>query len=193
MSLAKRTLREIRKGAPETDRNGGPGHVPDPALAPLPLPHWATARNGSKYLHVSLYPRTLNELRKYSREFGRAVARDAEWSCVIVWLMNQPPEADLSNAYAVVQTAVLMVREYDRHRFEYPRPDGSEPQPPALNRLSPEVREEALRVAAETLSDWRNAGRPHLEPRQIKAAYQNLIATPAFIEKYIRNNNDPHP
>jgi len=149
------------------------------------MPHWATARDGTKYVHVSLYPRTLNELRKYSRYFGRAVARDAEWSCVTVWLMNQPDDA-FSSPRSVVQTVVLMMREYDRCRFEYPRDDGSVPPPPALDRLSPDTRQEALRVAAETLLDWRRAGRPGLAPHRIKSAYQNLIATPAFINKYIK-------
>jgi len=170
-----RTLAKIAEGSSDA-----------PPLAPDALPHWATARNGSRYVVVRLFPRTLNELRKYSREFGRAAARDAEWSCVTVWLMNDPPEEALRNPAPVVRTAVLMVRAYDRYRFEYPRHDGSEPTPPALDRLSPDTRQEALRVAAETLADWRNAGRGHLEPQRIKSAYQNLIACPAFIDKYIK-------
>ena len=170
-----RTLRQIAEGCSDA-----------PPLAPDARPHWAIARDGTKYVHVSLYPRTLNELRKYGRYFGRAVARDAEWSCVTVWLMNNPDEADLTSPPPVVRTVVLMMRDYDRYRFEYPRPDGSDPPPPALDRLSPDTRQEALRVAAETLMDWRNAGRPFLTPQRIKSAYQSLIATPAFIDKYIK-------
>lgn len=41
-------------------------------------------------------------------------------------------------------------------------------------------------MAAETLLDWRRAGRPFLTPQRIKSAYQSLIATPAFINKYIK-------
>jgi hypothetical protein len=100
--------------------------------------------------------------------------------------MSAPAEAALTNPFPVVSTVVLMMRDYDRHRFEYPRHDGSDPQSPALDRLSPDTRQEALRVATETLLDWRRAGRPYLGPRQIKSAYQSLIVTPAFIEKYIR-------
>ena len=174
-----RTLKRIAEGGSDA-----------PPLAPDDMPHWATARDGSRYALVRLYPRTLNELRKYSRWFGRAVARDTEWGCVTVWLMNMGvAEADcaaLTNPYPLVSKVVLLVREYDRFRFEYPMHDGSEPKPPVLDRLSRDVREEALRVATETLMDWRNAGRPHLGPRQIKSAYQNLIATPAFINKYIK-------
>jgi hypothetical protein len=135
---------------------------------------------------VRLFPRTLNELRKYSREFGRAVARDAEWSCVTVWLMNNPDEADLTGPPPVVRTVVLMMRDYDRFRFEYPNHDGKSRTSPALDRLSSDTRQEALRVAAETLADWRNAGRPYLTPQRIKSAYQSLISTPAFIDKYIK-------
>jgi hypothetical protein len=170
-----RTLRQIAEGCSDA-----------PPLAPDARPHWATARDGSKYVHVSLYPRTLNELRKYSRVFGRAVARDAEWSCVTAWLMSSPAEGALTNRYPVVQTVVLMMRDYDRYRFEYPRQDGSEAPAPALDQLSPDTRQEAMRVATETLMDWRNAGRPYLTPQRIKSAYQNLITTPAFTKKYIK-------
>jgi len=100
--------------------------------------------------------------------------------------MNSPPVAALSNPPAVASTAVRMAKEYDRSRFAYPRNDGGDWPAPVLDRLSPDVREEALRVASETLSDWRAAGRPHLEPHRIKASYQYLIACPGFIEKYIK-------
>jgi len=157
-----------------------------PPLAPVALPHWATARDGSSYVAVSIYPRTLNELRSFCRDFGKPAARVAEWSCVTIWLMNGPPAAALSNPPAVVNTAVRMVQEYDRIRFGWPRHDGKPWPIPALDLLSPEVREEALRVAAETLCDWRQAGRPHLEPHRIKSVYQYLIACPAFRDKYIK-------
>lgn len=170
-----RTLRQIAERASDA-----------PPLAPDARPHWAIARDGTKYVHVSLYPRTLNELRKYSREFGRAVARDAEWSCLTVWLMNNPDETELTNPPPVVRTVVLMMRDYDRFRFEYPSHDGKGRTSPALDRLSPDTRQEALRVAVETVMDWRNAGRPFLTPQRIKSAYQNLISTPAFIDKYIK-------
>lgn len=174
MSSNARTFKRIAEGSSDA-----------PPLAPDALPHWASARDGSSYTAVRLFPRTLNELRKYSREFGRATARDAEWSCVTAWLMSGPPEAALSNPFPVVRTVISTVREYDRFRFEYPWRDGSDPTPPALDRLSADTRQEALRVAAETLSDWRKAGRPYLTPHRIKGAYQNLITRPAFVRKYL--------
>ena len=159
-------------------------------LAPDARPHWATARDGSAYVRISIYPRTLNELRKYSRHFGRAVARDTEWSCITIWLMNDPPASDLTNDPAVVRTAVRLVREYDRFRFDCPRHDGQPSKRPDLYLISPDVRPEALRVAAETLADWRAAERPHLEPHIIKQSYQRLVSSPAYIKRYVRQPDD---
>ena len=100
--------------------------------------------------------------------------------------MNQPRAADLSNPCQVAMTAARMVRERNRVRFGWPTHDGQAWPLPTLDFLSPDTRQEAERVAAETLLDWREAGRPHLEPHRIKKAYQYLIACPAFIDKYIK-------
>ena len=79
-----------------------------------------------------------------------------------------------------------MARERDRIRLGWPRVSPVERKPLRLEYLSPDVREEAERVAAETLSDWRKAGEPHLGPHRIKTTYQYLVATPAFRNKYVR-------
>jgi hypothetical protein len=162
-----RGLKAIRQEAPEQDRNG-------PALA--------SSQHYSESVQARFWPRNLKELRKHSREFGKAVLRDVEWSCVTVWLLNQSSDAELRNPPQVVRTVVLMVREYDRFRFNYPRHDGSEARFPTLEYLSSDTRQEALRVAAETLLDWRKAGRPHLDPKRIRAAYQHLISCPWFLQ-----------
>jgi hypothetical protein len=99
--------------------------------------------------------------------------------------MNVPPQSALTNPSPVVTTAVHLVQEYDRIRFGWPTHDGREPPPARLTSLSPEVQAEALRVAAETLSDWRRAGRPLLEPHRVRSVYQYLVSCPAFIERYI--------
>ena len=177
-SLANRGARYIKRIA-EADGIA-------PPLAPDTQPYWATARDGSRYVAVRLYPLTLNELRKFSRDFGRPAARVAEWHCVTVWLMNVPPAALLSNPPHVVNTAVQLVQEHDRVRFGWPTHDGRELPTARLSSLSPEVQEEALRVAAETLCDWRRAGRPHLQPLRIKSVYQYLVSCPAFASKYLQ-------
>jgi len=159
-----------------------------PPLAPETQPYWAKAREGSRYVAVRLYPRTLNELRRFSRDFGRPAARVAEWHCVITWLMNGPPQAALSNPPKVVSTAVHLVQELDRIRFGWPTHDGRELAPARLSSISLEAQGEALRVAAETLCDWRKAGRPYLEAHRIKATYEYLTSCPAFIDRYIKES-----
>jgi len=82
-SLANRGARYIKRIA-EADGIA-------PPLPPEAKPYLARARDGSSYVAVRLYPVTLNELRKFSRGFGRPAARMAEWYCVTTWLMNGPP------------------------------------------------------------------------------------------------------
>ena len=177
--MSGRTLRDIRRDAPEPDRRQA-------ALTPAPTPHWATARDGTAYVHISMFPRTLNELQKQCREFGRAAVADVQWHCVLTWLMNGPHEADLSNPAAVAMTAAQLVRDRERVRLGMPRHDGKAWDQPLLDQLSPEVQAEAERTAAETRADWTKAGRQHLGERAIKVGYQHLVACPTFTEKCVR-------
>ena len=179
----RRTLLAIRQSVPEADRH-------EPALAPSNLPQWATARDGSRYVAVSIYPRTIDELRQLCREYGEAAVCDLHWSCVVIWLMNAPDKADLSNPFAVASVAVGMIWERDRTRLAWPRHDGEEWNPPALNFLSPDVRDEAELVAAETLSDWERAGKPYMGRDRIRCTYQHLIGSPDFQKKYVRPLDD---
>jgi hypothetical protein len=104
----------------------------------------------------------------------------------MTWLMWTPPQADLSNPLDVTLLAVRLVHEWERVRFGWPSHDGKDWPLPALDKLNPEVRPEALVVAAETLSDWRAAGRPHLTPERIKRVYQSLVSSAPFIAKYVQ-------
>jgi hypothetical protein len=177
--VTNRTLRNFRKEAPETDRN-------EPALVHTANPHWATARDVTAYVHIYLYPRTLDELRKHCREFGEAAVVDLQWSCVLRWLMSSPHEADLRNPYPVAQTATALVRDHDRVRLGMPRHDGTAWDPPALDFLRPHVRQEAELVAAETAADWAKIGKPYLGEGIIKGAYTHLVACPAFTDNCIK-------
>jgi hypothetical protein len=178
--VSNRTLRNIRQAVPATDLN-------EPAFASSPRPHWAKARDGSSYVHVYLYPRTLDELRKHCLDFGEAVVANVRWSCVLRWLMSSPEEADLRNPYTVAQTATLLMRDFDRVRLGMPRHDGATWDPPAIDFLSPEVRQEAELVAAETAADWANAGKPYLGESVIKTTYRHVVSCPAFTDKYIKD------
>lgn len=176
--MSGRTLRDIRRDAPEPDRR-------QPALTPAPTPHWATARDGTAYVYISMFPRTLDELQKQCREFGRAAVADVQWQCVLTWLMNCPHEADLSNPAPVAMTATQLVRDHERVRLGMPRHDGKAWNPPALESVSPAVRQEAELVAAETLEDWRKAGSPHMGRNHYRSSYLSLTSSPAFRSKYV--------
>lgn len=176
------TLSAIRDNAPATDRL-------DPALTPRDQPHWAKARDGTRYVAVSIYPRDNDELRRLCKGFSEAAVIDVQWDCVIVWLMNSPAVADLTNPIQVACVAVGLVRDRDRIRLDWPRHDGEEWRPAFLGALSPDVRQEAELVANETLSDWKRAGQPHMGWRRIKYAYRHLTSCPAFIERYVRPVN----
>lgn len=175
--MSKRSLKAIRRDAPVSDRV-------ETALTPTE-PQWAEARDGSRYVRVSIYPRTVDELRRLSREYGEAAETMLLWSCVVSWLMSGPDSADLSNP-GVAGTAISLVQEHDRVRLGWPSPEGKPWKPSALEYLSPAVRAEAEQVAAETLSDWRRAGKPHLGETSIKRTYQYLVSCPAFANKYVR-------
>jgi len=180
--VSNRSLRTIRNGVPE--------HRDEPALAPYPAPHWATTRDGSAYVHISVFPRTIDELRKLSRDYGDAAVAETHWGCVLTWLMHEPHETDLSNPCRVAMVATHMVHEHDRIRLGWPRHDGYPWNPPALDYLSPDVREEAERVAAETLSDWEKAGKPYMGGTKIKRTYLALVSCPDFSRRYVRPIND---
>jgi len=173
-----RTLKAIRQDAPRSDRNG-------PALAPRPAPQWVMGRDGSPYVHIYLFPRTLDELRSMSREFGDGAVAYVQWGAVTTWLMNQPHELDLRNPRQVALASVMIVRDYDRQRFGWPRHDGKEWNRPQIEFLSPDVRKEAELVAAETMEDWKKAGMPHLGRNAIRRAYLFLTTTPAFRTKCV--------
>ncbi len=156
----------------------------------MTAPHWATGRNGESYVFVSIYPQTTDELRKLCRDFGEAAVSDYEWGCVTAWLMSGPDASDLRNPLPVTSLAVRMVRDQERICFDWPRHDGGEWNASGLDRLSPDVRAEAILVAAETASDWGQAGRPYSGRRKLNLTYRYLTTCPAFINQYVRPLDD---
>jgi len=179
MGSAPKTLKALRQNAPQQDRN-------EPPLVPTALPHWHTARDGSRYVAISIYPRTLDELRTMGRDFGEAAVTQARWDAIGVWLWKEcPSPAGLRNPYTVASAAVDMMMGHDRYHLGFPRYDGAEWPTPALDGLTPECQHEVKRVAAETLADWAAAGSPWLDPSRIKTHYQLLTSSPAFRAKYI--------
>jgi hypothetical protein len=136
-------------------------------------------------MHIYLFPKTLDELGQMGGEYGKAAMADVQWNAISVWLMNYPSGFDLRNPIRVAITATIMAREYDRVRLGLPHHEGKVWNPPQLDFHSPEVRQEAELVAAETMEDWRKAGKPHLGRTSIRNAYLRLTSTPDFISKYV--------
>lgn len=177
------TIKALRQNAPERDRN-------DAALVPSKPVQWTTARDGSRYLAIHLYPRNLAELCGMGREFGEAAVSDACWGAISSWLMREYPSADLlRNPFATVCDAVLTWAEYERWSLGWPHHAGEEWKTPAFNGLKPEHQREIQRVAVETLEAWEVAGCPKLCEESIKTTYQYLTSTPAFINKYVGQDN----
>ncbi|HEX7820502.1 MAG TPA: hypothetical protein VF463_07765 [Sphingobium sp.] len=173
-----KTLKAIRDQAPSSDRN-------DRALIPTKPPEWATGKNGA-YVHISLYPRTLDELGQMSRSFGAAAVAEAQWTAITLWFMKEyPSPSGLRNPLPVADEAVCLIREHDRLHLGWPRHHGGDPATPVFDGLSLASRQEAMLVATETLADWEAAGSPYLHGHHIKAAYQYLVACPAFRSKYV--------
>jgi|GEM_PF-6995259 len=177
MGSAPKTLKALRQNAPRQDRN-------DPPLVPTTLPQWQTARDGNRYVAISLYPRTLDELRNMGRDFGDAAVTQVRWNAVGVWLMNDYPPL-IRNPFSVAQSAIVMAREHDRYHLGWPHHEGATWPTPELDGLTPDYQREAKRVAIETLADWEAAGSPWLDPSRIKTQYQLLTSSPAFRSKYI--------
>lgn len=155
------------------------------ARPPRPVPQLreGTRPDGSRYIPVTIWPRTLADLRLLGRDFGEAAVAEARWGAIGVWFLNG--EEVLRNPSAVAFEAMRLMHGRDRHYMGWPRHDGLPWPMPALDGLSLESRQEAERVAAETLADWQAAGEPYLTPWRIKQTYQFLINSPAFRAKYV--------
>lgn len=154
-----RTLTALRRDAPKPDRT-------TPALAPRPAnPNGYKHGPKSTYVPVSLKARTLTELRQWcaqnalSPNISDAAVKEAKWSAVTTWMMWEPK--GLSNPTRVASLSVILCKGDDRARLAYPNAYGAGFTSPLID-YSPDVQAEAIRVAAQTLVDWKRAGRPRL-------------------------------
>lgn len=157
------------------------------SLLSLRLSQLASAGGGSRKDVPRIFPRNLDELRDFGRDFGEAAVAEVRWAAIVVWLMKSyPSPAGLSNPRQVAQAAVHMVQEHDRYHLGWPCWKGEEVSraTPVLDGLSPDCQREAKLVAAETLANWEAAGCPWMDAHRIKQAYLHLTSTPAFVDKY---------
>jgi hypothetical protein len=167
-----RTLKEIRKNAPQEDRNSE-------ALAPsASVPARSSA---SRYVPVNLIPQDLEQLKERSGPYARAAAVEALWSAVQVWLMwHSGEELKLTNPSKIANLSVLLCANEDRWRLQYP--SLTEPFGSVFQTLSSDVQEEARRVAAETMAAWEQAGSPGL--------LKSIESTNKYIQACIRQDHE---
>lgn len=128
------------------------------------------------------WPRTLDELRQMSRSYGEAAVAEARWGAVSTWFIGVPKPDELSNPQEQAWEAAEMMRQHQRYHLRWPRSGGKQWPAPALDGLDPVSRQEAERVAAETLADWERAGCPRLSAHSIKQVFQCLLTFPGFQE-----------
>jgi hypothetical protein len=124
-------------------------------------------------------------LRRLGREYGEAIARDLDWSCVSIWLMHAIDVSDLRNPLGEAVRAVSLCRAADAARLGLPHHEGKARPAPEFDARRPKARAYTNRIAEETLDDWRKAGSPHFDQQRIKRSYQYLVSCPAFA-KYVR-------
>ena len=137
--------------------------------------------SNTRYITVKLRPQSLDELRTVCGQYGDAAVREASWGAVAGFIMGMSPEAQLSNSVAVANGAIHLCRNADRARG-YPNLSGK-PRLNELPNLSPELQAEAVRVANETVEDWKQAGSPHLlravaSTHETIAVYQRMHPSP---------------
>jgi len=115
-----------------------------------------------------------------SRGYGDAAVAEARWGAVSAWFMDVPKPGELSNPRQRAWEAADMMRQHQRYHLRWPRIGGKQWPAPALDGLDPASRQEAERVAAETLADWERAGCPRLSAHSIKGVFQCLLTLPQF-------------
>jgi len=159
----RRSLRSIRREAPEVDRNSR-------ALTPSRPLH--TIGMNSGHVKAEFRARTPEALEAWCRNtaaglgphmtnYGAAAVAISKWGAVTVWLMWSPD--GLTNPVPVAITAAQLCEQDDRARLGYPSLSRN-PFSSILARMSPEIQREARTLAAATMLDWERAGQPHLVP-----------------------------
>lgn len=150
--MSSKSLSGLRRSAPSE-------YLTSPALAKPAYPmHRPT---NTRYVPVErLRPSSLDALHDACGQYGDAAVREAEWSAVSSFLMRLCPQVLHSNSMAAAIGAINLCRNADRSRG-YPSLSGK-PQLNELPNLPTESQAEAVRVANETVEEWRHSGRPHL-------------------------------
>lgn len=130
------------------------------------------------YVVYKMFPDTLDELNSRLGVHGEAGVMDTLWSTVSRWLMNCYGTGALSNPQEVANLAVKLCRAHDRQRLGYPA-YSSKPATMVLDDLNEDNRQEAMRVAAETIVHCQRAGMLVASASDIKFTYQIVTSIAA--------------
>ncbi len=135
-----------------------------------PAPAYDTA-NRVGWVAYKIFPDTLEDLGSRLGIHAEAGIIDTLWSPVSRWLLKSYGTDQLSNPYDVASLAVRLCMFHDRKRLGFPvYPDNAIRF--ALDDLTEDNRQEALRVAAETIVDCQRAGMHEPTAGDIKHTYQ---------------------
>jgi hypothetical protein len=159
-----RTLKLIRANSPPQDR-GTLALAPPPPVAP-----------SVPFNRYRMFSTTLDQLRADCGEHGEVAVRDALWGAVSTWLLHGPDYGALTNPMRVAIVSVILCRDHDRLRLNFPLSASSEAITDVLPSLSPDAQAEARLVAAETFADWERAGRPGITSKRMRSAHQYIMA-----------------
>lgn len=142
------TLIKLRRDAPAQD-------LTTEALALPPFNTIRPRRTGYQITH--LHPKNLTDLGEASGKHGEAAIRDTEWAACLAFVRMATPSS-LQNEVSLAIAAVDKCRTADRLALRYPtvRESGSVDTP---SRPSAQIDADTVRVADETLEDWKRSDR----------------------------------
>lgn len=165
--------------------------VPDLLDAALKLPVRPAYEPpmASSFVKYNIFPETLDELMARLGEHGEAGAINVLWGAVTRWLLRSYGDDVLSNPYAVASLAVTLCCAHDRKRLGYPCYD-SKRTTLVLGDLSEDNRQEALRVAAETIVDCQRAGSLIVTANDVKTTYQIITSITSHKAEALANQKD---
>jgi len=123
-------------------------------------------------------PNTLDDLLQRAGPYADAAKAYVEWGAITIWLMKAEADKPLQAAglsFAVANLSVFLTRAADEREAGWPNLTGLTGTP-ALYGYTQPSQCEARRSAAEVRDIWRANGSPHLNAKQVKWAFQYLVA-----------------
>lgn len=157
-------LRRLRNAAAEGDKDLP---VFRPTVTPYERP------NGTRYVTPAGKPQDLEALRMYAEPYGDAAVRRACFSAVTTWALFNATTGLLTHGYVVASEAIRLCSKEDE-ALGFPEFNTSG-MPPALPLMPQDEQDRIRTVAADTRTDWENAGSPCMV-RAIEHSHGHVLA-----------------